>query len=488
MCTIVISICVFQEPEVVKEQLRNISYFTSQFEKVYIIYNCNDIMYKTLVNNKLECSNAEVIINPDIINKKRYTGLINAGIMSNLKYAVDNLKFDYFLMISSRTALTASINSEKIRHFMSITNNNIQHLKKTGKKFFYSTGFNDYRICDGTTQEGYKSYLDKDPSILQWFWGRDTLNSKRWFQKMLEFDFIIGGKHEGICFTYDLSNRIYDFLKRHPDLEREMRKSPHCVEEMFPLIMGNNLKINDYELTYTFLPDIMVIGRSVKLRVMKNIELKNKNFNGVNVNMIIDETNKVFENIKQQNLINNKIFIYNYKNLINTSLSRCIFNATNCDDYKNKKILMINNNVILCKKMISEFSCRLSINLRKEMGKNFIDFPKNDLIYRDSKRRPSNFKYILEHENIDRENIENRIINKEFDYIIYGLMGVERRKIGDIRRNTPYWKIVSKNYKYDNIIFLYDESISKYDNGHINHLLYHSDYGKCIIKELIDFC
>ena len=94
---------------------------------------------------------------------------------------------------------------------------------------------------------------------------------------MLEFDFIIGGKHEGICFTYDLSKRIYNFLKRNAVLEREMRKSPHCVEEMFPLFMGNNLKINNDELTYTFLPDILVIGRSVKLRVMKSIELKNKN-------------------------------------------------------------------------------------------------------------------------------------------------------------------------------------------------------------------
>ena len=47
MCNIVVSICVFQEPEVVKEQLRNISYFTSQFEKVYVIYNCNDIILRS---------------------------------------------------------------------------------------------------------------------------------------------------------------------------------------------------------------------------------------------------------------------------------------------------------------------------------------------------------------------------------------------------------------------------------------------------------
>ena len=63
MSSIVISICVFQEPEVVKEQLRNISYFTSHFEKVYVIYNCDDIMYKTLINNKLECTNIQVVIN-----------------------------------------------------------------------------------------------------------------------------------------------------------------------------------------------------------------------------------------------------------------------------------------------------------------------------------------------------------------------------------------------------------------------------------------
>ena len=61
---------------------------------------------------------------------------------------------------------------------------------------------------------------------------------------------------------------------------------------------------------------------------MKSIELKNKNFIGVDVNTIKDETNQVFENIKQQNLIDNKIYIYNYKNLINTNLSQCIFNVT----------------------------------------------------------------------------------------------------------------------------------------------------------------
>ena len=72
-----------------KEKILNIKYNTTDFTEVYVILNCNDIIFDRLQNEKLHDEKIKIIVNPEVINKKRFHGSITRGIFSNLKYIVE---------------------------------------------------------------------------------------------------------------------------------------------------------------------------------------------------------------------------------------------------------------------------------------------------------------------------------------------------------------------------------------------------------------
>ena len=48
MTTLVVSINIFTKIEYVIEHIKNIDYFTKDFEKVYIIFNCGEEIYNII--------------------------------------------------------------------------------------------------------------------------------------------------------------------------------------------------------------------------------------------------------------------------------------------------------------------------------------------------------------------------------------------------------------------------------------------------------
>ena len=100
--TIVISINVFEDNNVngkhgddnlnyyfLKEQIKDIKYKTTDFKEVYVILNCNDKIFDRIQNEGLYDEKVKIIVNPEVINKKRDHGSLTQGIFSNLKYIID---------------------------------------------------------------------------------------------------------------------------------------------------------------------------------------------------------------------------------------------------------------------------------------------------------------------------------------------------------------------------------------------------------------
>ena len=84
----------------------NLHFLLKQFESIdkhiidyYIIVSCNNYMYNKLTEMKLP---SNIIINNEIINKKKYTKLLLKGIISNMRLAFSNFYFLYFIILSPK--------------------------------------------------------------------------------------------------------------------------------------------------------------------------------------------------------------------------------------------------------------------------------------------------------------------------------------------------------------------------------------------------
>lgn len=129
----------------------------------------------------------------------------------------------------------------------------------------------------------------------------------------------------------------------------------------------------------------------------------------------------------------------------------------------------------------------ITIGLRRILNEKFIDYPKNKVLYKGCKKlykyngRGFTYGNRLENLNIDREQIEKRIKNREFDFIIYGRVG---NKDGSVQKfkDLIHWKHVTEHYNKNNIIFIYggDKTRTKDDEC----LKMHSEKGICFVREL----
>lgn len=92
--------------------------------------------------------------------------------------------------------------------------------------------------------------------------------------------------------------------------------------------------------------------------------------------------------------------------------------------------------------------------LKELLRERVVDIPKINYLYQNYTGnieelygRGITYSKIIEDIPVDRDNIEQRILNKEFDLIIYG----------SIHRGTPYKDLVLKNYPSEKIIYLCGE-------------------------------
>ncbi len=89
--------------------------------------------------------------------------------------------------------------------------------------------------------------------------------------------------------------------------------------------------------------------------------------------------------------------------------------------------------------------------------------------------------------NFTHDEIVDKIKNRFFDLIIYGKVGPDELHEGS-HPNMPLWEHVFKRYSKNEIVYLYggDEAIDMTTNNRYSqHILEHSKYAKCFVRELV---
>jgi hypothetical protein len=205
---IVVSINVHEKPEYLFNQLDNINQYI-KFKKFIIILNCNDFMFNELSFKKNILLSKNAIVNPIPINKKTFTGSLTHGIVSNIKYALDNFDFRYFLILSSREFFTKVISID----------NDIEKHKIT----------QHYIIKTGNITSNILYKLD-DYNVNDWWWPK--------FKNTKLFNYIKNNKlyfslspHESLCFKKTSCEYIVNFLNKNHDIEEDLYNFDGCVEE-----------------------------------------------------------------------------------------------------------------------------------------------------------------------------------------------------------------------------------------------------------------
>lgn len=183
------------------------------------------------------------------------------------------------------------------------------------------------------------------------------------------------------------------------------------------------------------------------------------------------------------------------RNTCSTSATvRCILSKLkNADTMKN--VLMI--------------SCHMGVNYLRDftwigmkrhiesIGGEATEYPVISYLYDDYPKHEMNslhgkgFKYAgkLEHaskHSYSSDEIKESIVQKKWDLVIFGKIGPDELFEGTMP-NIPFWDHVIQNYSKDKVIFLYggDEQFNlTHENRYSNHLLHHSQYGKCFIREI----
>jgi len=171
------------------------------------------------------------------------------------------------------------------------------------------------------------------------------------------------------------------------------------------------------------------------------------------------------------------------KNCTTSASARRFLEMVPC---KKPKILMI-----LCHPGENYSREFLSIGLRRALGENFIDYPKNHVLYSGcdlSKKHGNGFGYggLLDDIDVDRDTISDRIMGGEFDCIIYGKVGHDETAVGSYP-NLPHIELVRQLYTRDRIFFLYGgdgcQSLS-HRTYYTQHLLKHMEMATCAVREL----
>lgn len=244
---IIFSINIHEHSNIVKEQFKNIKYFSKNYSTC-IIYNCNSKIYKEIKDfsdNKIK-----IIINPDIVEKARHTGTLVQGIISNLKLICNNCKFKYFISLSSRNYLTNYINLSEIHNIFEDNKKNINSNK------FLLNAYNNHKTSD------------------QWMWPK--------FKNTLLYNYLkdnnmgcYGNYHEGCCIDYNTSIFIINFLSKNTIIENNIYQQNICMEEFVIHSLANNFKNSGFII----IPNCIKIERN--LNIFKEL---NKKYNIVSVN------------------------------------------------------------------------------------------------------------------------------------------------------------------------------------------------------------
>jgi len=218
MYKIVISINVHENVNFLFKQLTNVK----EYVKIpyAIIINCNDYMYENLKdNNEIKKMN-NVFLNEKYFNKNRFHGTLTKGICFNMIYALNNFKFKYFLIMSSRNMFRLEVNDSNYNDFDKIDG-------------FFFEDVNKYNCCITCTKLNENmntTHINRHSNGIHWHWPK-FIKSKLG-EYTLRNNLKFGASyHEGLTFDHDTCISIINFLSKNPTITNDLFNFPACVEE-----------------------------------------------------------------------------------------------------------------------------------------------------------------------------------------------------------------------------------------------------------------
>jgi hypothetical protein len=200
---VVISINVHEKPDFLLKQLENIK--IHMLCSYCIILNCNDFMYEECKKIDLP---SNVYLHPEILNKKWGHGSLFRGIYNNIVYALQNIEFQYFIVLSSRNMFQYNLYLENIKELLP-----------------FPTGLDETDV-----QQLDITHINDDTTISNWHWSSfiNTKLAKYYIQQQKN---LYGSPHEGLCLSYHTCKKIYEFLDSNPDITQDLSDFSKCVEE-----------------------------------------------------------------------------------------------------------------------------------------------------------------------------------------------------------------------------------------------------------------
>jgi hypothetical protein len=116
--TVDVAISVFESPDVIQRQWENV------FEMMRglsprIVLSCNAAMSRELQTPHWRPPPGLVSVNPEVIDKARYTGTLFQRVVSNLRFLLDSKRSrgsqaQYFIILSSRSKLVRAVNEQSL--------------------------------------------------------------------------------------------------------------------------------------------------------------------------------------------------------------------------------------------------------------------------------------------------------------------------------------------------------------------------------------
>lgn len=287
----------------------------------------------------------------------------------------------------------------------------------------------------------------------------------------------------------DFSTYIYDF-----DMEEEYNNDYRKSYFGYTWKKGGWDCLRHYEILANgcipYFTDLEECPQNTCAFLPKDLLLKAKKIRGLAEEKIVDK--EAFEEDYYE--IANQLLSYTKKHLTTKAMAQYILDVTNNQDAKTALIL-----TGWFKERHCNYTRELMMHGFKKLlgGRNVCDSPKLDYLYKikdkslerqkryDVRRFAFNFGFSLDDPDIDRDNIEQRIKNKEFDIIIipdvfYDFIRGKLNLKGD---QLPFWDVIEPNYPASKIIFVDGEDRPEFSERMMSIIL-NKGYGYYFRREI----
>ena len=204
--TIVFSINVHENLNFLIKQIDDIE--ANVLVDFVVILNANEYMYIEISNSEILKVKDNIILYSNFVNKIHNHGSLTKGIYLNMKYAIENYQFEYFIILSSRNLFYNKLHKDNY--------NNIP------------------KICEGSYINQFNFNEWHWPIFLQTKLSKFIIANNKLFCKSYEY-------HEGLTFDYVSAVKIIDFFEKNEDIKNNIFEFNWGVEEFVLQTISLNL-------------------------------------------------------------------------------------------------------------------------------------------------------------------------------------------------------------------------------------------------------